>query len=96
MSVRDVEKSIERMRVDKAKAEDRAAANYYANMKTKGKTVAPPQMAPTPVAAAAAPAKAGAAPAKAANGAKDASASGSVAACVRTRSPPLACASSAG
>jgi hypothetical protein len=43
-------------KAQQAKAEDRAAANYFANMKAKGKTVSPPQMAATPTAAAAPPA----------------------------------------
>ncbi len=46
-----------------AKAEDRVAARYIAEQKTKGKAVTP-QMAPTAMPAAAAPAK-GAAPAAA-------------------------------
>ena len=46
----------EAAKAQQVKAEDRAAANYFANMKAKGKTVAPPQTAA--VAPAAAPAKA--------------------------------------
>jgi hypothetical protein len=44
-----------------AKAEDRVAAQYFANMKAQGKVVPPPQMAAAPAAPAAAKA---AAPAK--------------------------------
>jgi len=43
-----------------ARTEDRIAARYYADMKAKGKTVAPPQMpsgAPAPAPAKAAPKK---------------------------------------
>jgi hypothetical protein len=41
-----------------AKAEDRVAARYFAEMKAKGKAVASPQMAPTSTAVAAPAAKA--------------------------------------
>ena len=51
-----------------ARAEDRIAALYFAEMKAKGKAVAPAQMPPASPAAPAA--KAGAAPAKAAAPAK--------------------------
>ncbi len=46
-----------------AKAEDRVAAQYFADMKAKGKVVPAAQLAPAPAAAPAAPAKA-AVPAK--------------------------------
>ena len=37
----------EATKVTQARAEDRVAARYYAEMKAKGKAVAPPQMGPS-------------------------------------------------
>jgi hypothetical protein len=54
----------EAAKAQQAKAEDRVAARYFADMKTKGKAVTPPQVAPAAPAPAVAPAK-GAAPAAA-------------------------------
>jgi len=52
----------EAAKAQQAKAEDRVVSRYFADMKAKGKAVAPPQM-PATAAPAAAPAK-GAAPPK--------------------------------